>query len=111
MRSYLIEDITKENMEKIRSYLERKGYKRPIKDLYWIEVPGEILTPLQREHLSSCGPYVFSLETGKNWVKVELLIRPTTTLRCTCISYATPEQRKYVIEHIDELIKNLDISV
>ncbi len=111
MRSYLIEDISRENMDRIRNYLDKHGYRSSIEDLYWIEVPEELLSPIQREHLSSCGPYIFSLETGKDWIKVELLVRPRATLRCQCIRYASREQRRYVIELVDEIIKGLDIAV
>ncbi len=111
MRSYFIDELRRNELEKFERSLKDRGFKNPITDIFWIEVPNELLTEIQKEHLTTCGPYIFSVELGKNWIKVELLIRPTGKIRCECISYATTEQRNYVIDLIDNLLNANDKTI
>lgn len=106
MKSYFIDELRKEEVERFEKSLKQKGYKNPITDIFWIEIPNDLLTMKQKEHLSSCGPYIFSVELGRDWIKVELLVRPTGKIRCQCISYATTEQRNYVISLIDNMLNS-----
>ncbi len=110
MKSYLIDELKKEEVEKIKSYFKDKGFKSPIEDLFWVEVPVSLLSKKQKEHLNSCGPFVFSIETGKDWIKLEFLIRPTSTFRCSCISYANKRQRSYAMNLLDSILEELKIS-
>lgn len=109
MRSYLIEELAPEDIEKFKEYCERENLPGPIEDIYWLIIPEEQLTQEQQEHLSGCGPYFFSLETGEDWLKLELLARCRERIRCSCIRYATEEQRFEVINRLDTMLKNLDI--
>ena len=111
MRSYVIEEIHPDSVRRLCAYLEREGYKGPIEDIYWFELPRELYTQGQEEHRGDCGPYFLSLETGASWIKLELLIRARSRLRCSCIAYATPEQRARFIDWLDSVLRNLDISV
>ncbi len=104
MKSYLIDELTSEEIKNIKNSLEKMGLHSPIKDIFWFEVPEDILTPIQKKHLPSCGPYIFSLEIGDNWIKLELLIRATGKIRCSCISYANEAQRNYIIDMLEEII-------
>ncbi|GAB6888610.1 hypothetical protein JCM13304A_21090 [Desulfothermus okinawensis JCM 13304] len=106
MRSYLIDEIPRADIEKIRTYLREKKFKSPIEDIFWIQVPEELLTSEQKEHISSCGPYIFSLELGRDFIKLELLVRATNKIRCSCISFANLEQINYGIN----LIENIYLS-
>ncbi len=103
MKSYFIDELKKEEIEKIKSNLKKKGFLNPLKDIFWIEIPEKLLSPVQKEHLSTCGPYVFSLETGKDWIKLELLVRATGKIRCLCVDFATRQQRDFIMEIIDEI--------
>jgi hypothetical protein len=111
VRVYLIDELRKDQVGHVCSHLEHKGFKGPIKDIYWFEVPFELLASLQQEHFPQCGPYIFSLETGKTWLRLELLVRPKNVVRCECIGYAGPKQRAYIIDRLDEIIRELDIPV
>jgi len=44
-------------------------------------------------------------------VKLELLVRAQKKLRCECVAYATPAQREHIIAYLDDLLRQLDISV
>ncbi len=110
MRSYYVDELKPEAVIRIKEYLKKNGIKSPISDIFWIEVPFSLLNKTQKEHFNSCGPYIFSLETGIDWIKLELLIRPTSTLRCSCIGYSNARQRQYIIKFIDSILERLNIS-
>ncbi len=110
MRSYMIEELEPEQVEKIRTTLSDRGWTSSLDGLYRIPVPEELLGPEQAEH-KQCGPFYMAVETGTTWIKLELLVRASQILRCSCIAYATPPQRSAVIDTLDELIKSNDIPV
>ena len=103
MISYVIDEIKKADIEKVRAYLKGKNYKSPIEDIFWIPIPEELLNPTQKEHYATCGPYIFSLELGKDFIKLELLVRATNKIRCSCISFATKQQRDYAINLVENI--------
>ena len=103
MISYVIDEIKKADIEKVRAYLKGKNYKSPIEDIFWIQIPEELLNAIQKEHFASCGPYIFSLELGRDFIKLELLVRATNKIRCSCISFATKQQRDYAINLVENI--------
>jgi hypothetical protein len=111
MRTYNIEELDPEQISKVKRYLDREGYQSPLDDIYWFELPNRLLTQEQDNHSEYCGPYFLSVETGQTWLKLELLVRARKKFRCSCIAYATPEQRHFGIELLDQTLKNLDIPV
>ncbi len=116
MRSYLIEDIYAVDAKKILASLHSLGYQASIEDIYYLPLPKEYLEAEQLEHLEQCGPYIMALESIPRLgevhdFKLELLVRAQGRMRCSCVAYATPTQRAYMINFLDKLIKDLDISV
>ncbi|WP_456325584.1 hypothetical protein [Desulfonauticus submarinus] len=111
MRSYFIDELNSEEMEKITNTLKKQNLKQPVEGLYWLYLPENLYTPQQKEHLKTCGPYYFAIETGKNWLKLELLIRAEQKIRCACISYATQEQRDFLISFAENLLQELNIFI
>jgi len=111
MRSYLIDEIAADNMATIEAQLIDKGFKGPLDHIFYIPFPHEMLSDEQQQHFETCGPYTLILETGRNWLKLELLVRSRSKLRCSCIRYCTPEQRQQMIDFLDNFIHELDIPV
>ncbi|MBN2140679.1 MAG: hypothetical protein JW718_06695 [Desulfovibrionaceae bacterium] len=112
MRVYQVEDIQAQDMDKIENKLTDLGLRGAIEDIFFLPLPPELLEPEQKEHQDSCGPYACGLEIwDQNTIKLELLVRARNKLRCSCVAYATPRQREYVINYVDTLIKELDIPV
>jgi len=111
MRSYYIDEISQEDVQKFEDYLKYKNYHNPIDNIFWLPLPEDLLNEVQKGHLKECGPYYMALETGKNWLKLELLVRASGKIRCECIAYATPEQRDAVMEMLDNMLRNQDIPV
>lgn len=115
MRSYLIEDLVDEGYDKIMKAFDELKFKGPIDDIYYLPLPEELLQQEQKDHLDECGPYFMALEFIKgieeHQLKLELLVRGRKKMRCSCICYATPEQRKHMIEYLDQFIDELEVSV
>lgn len=107
MRSYLIEEIEPGRLQALAGHLQQNGYQGPIEDIFWFELPWEVLNQVQQEHLQDCGPYIVSLELGKDWLKLELLIRARNTFRCSCISYADSRQRGFSISVLEDILSKL----
>lgn len=115
MRTYLLEDIYDKDYETITKAFDDLGFKGPIDDIYYIPLPEEILQREQLEHMNDCGPYFMALEGIKevddNTMKMELLVRAKSKIRCSCVCYATPEQREHMIEYLDQFIEELEVSL
>ncbi len=111
MRSYLIQEINTSDMSKLLESLSQKAYKIPVDGLFWFILPENLLSQKQEEHKNDCGPHYLALEAGNNWLKLELLVRCEEKIRCDCITYANPEQREFMINFLDQLIRNQDVRV
>ncbi|WP_243367953.1 hypothetical protein [Fundidesulfovibrio soli] len=111
MRVYQIDELTREDVEKIEARLVQKGWTGSIKGMYYVPIPEEFLGPEQSEHLESCGPFFLPLETGDGWIRLELLVRARKILRCSCVAYANASLREHMIDSLDLLVRELDIAV
>ena len=110
MRSYLVQEISLLDMSKLLEAITREAYKNPVDGLFWFILPEHLLSRGQKEH-QGCGPHYLALEAGDNWLKLELLVRCEQKLRCDCIAYANPQQREFMINYLDQLIRNQDVRV
>ena len=110
MRCYLIEDLREDDIKRLKTRLEEMELSGLMDDLHWFPLPPALLTPEQQEH-KDCGPHCMALEVGETWIKLELLVRARNILRCSCVGYATAEQRAHMMDYLDTLLKELDISV
>ena len=52
-----------------------------------------------------------AVETGRDWVRLELLVRAKRILRCACIAYATPAQQEHMISYLENLLSDLNIPL
>lgn len=103
MRQYYIDEISFLERDNIESYLKRTLKHGPIEGVYWLEVPSDLLGPAQRDH-ESCKPFYFSVVLEENSLRCEFLVRSADNLHCTCIAWATPAQRQFVIDFTDRLL-------
>ena len=111
MRSYRIDDLLPEQVERFADHMRNRNLAGSLDGLFWLEVPDDLLANEQKEHKDKCGPYSLSVETGEDWVQMELLVRARSILRCSCVAYATPAQREPLIDMLDTIFKELDIPV
>ncbi len=108
MKSYLIDEISKEGMGKIKDYLAKNALKSSLTEIFWVKVPDDLLSEKQFEH-KACYPHVFAIELGQNWVKFEFYVRSLHNMRCTCPAYCTRSQQEFVINYANKMIESLQI--
>jgi len=112
MRTYLLEDFLPEQLAKVCERLAEMGLSGPLDGIYYLPLPLDLLSEEQTAHHAECGPYIFVLEVvGESSLKLELLVRAQGKLRCSCVAYATPEQRAQIMDTMDNLLRELDITV
>ena len=111
MRIYMVNDLTADQMATLRAHLDRKDMASSMADLYWLDVPQDLLNDEQRAHLPECGPYSMGLELLDDCVQLELLVRARNKIRCSCVAYADAVQRAFAMDALDSLFHDLDIPV
>jgi hypothetical protein len=110
MRQFVIDELSFLEHDNLDSYLKRTLKPGPMEGVFWLELPQEVLTSTQLEH-SDCGPFYFSILLEKTEIRIEFLVRSSNNLRCSCIDWASPEQRKFLLDFIDTMIKEEYIMV
>jgi hypothetical protein len=103
MRQYLVDELSFLEHDNLDSYLKRTLKPGPISGVYWLVVPEDLLASPQREH-PDCGPFYF-------YVILEFLVRSSHNMHCACIAWATPAQRQFVLDFVDNMLKAEFISV
>ena len=109
MRSFYIDELSEEDLINIRLLFEKKALSSQIEDIWWVEIPLDLLTVSQRKH-QYLRPFVFTVELGDSWLKVEFLIRSLKTLNREWQAFCTPKQRQYILSFVDKLIDDLEIK-
>jgi len=109
MRQFVIDELSPMERDNIDSYLKRSIKQGPMIGLYWIQLPEDLLSEVQREHTHH-GPFHMGVEVTNTSVKFELLVRSQVNLHCSCIAHATPTQRQFVLDFIDRMVQEELIS-
>lgn len=109
MRSYYIDEIQKNDIERINLYLKEHAERSGVDRLFWIRVPDDVLNRLQWEH-EACRPHVLAVELGDTWLKFELFVRNRTNINCACCDYATREQTRFILNFAETMIQALEIQ-
>ena len=110
MRQYLIDELSFLEHDNLDNYLKRTVKPGPIGGVFWLELPQNMLASAQLSHLD-CGPFYFSIILEKTEIRIEFLVRSSHKLHCSCISWATQEQRQFVLDFVDNMIKEEFIMV
>jgi hypothetical protein len=103
MRQFVIDEMTPLERDNLDSYLKRNLKPAPLSGIYWLSLPEALLSEAQQGH-GSCGPFYFAVDLGKTRLCFEMLVRSSANLHCTCITYATPAQRQFVLDFIDRML-------
>ena len=109
MKQYLLDEIARPDLPRIKAYLNEKAQPSGLDGIWWVELTQEQLSEVQRAH-PDCQPHCFAVELGRNFVKFEFLIRSRRTMRCPCIGYATRPQRDYIMDFADRLTSDLALK-
>lgn len=110
MRQYLIDELSFLERDNLDSCLKRTLKLGPISGVHWLEVPQDLLAPAQLA-CPDCGPFYFSVILEKTELRAEFLVRSSHNMRCSCIAWATPAQRQFVLDFVDKMLKEEFIAV
>jgi len=109
MRQFLVDEIPHRQMEAIEDYLKEKTVVSGLEKIFWLEIPEDLLSPLQLEH-KDCGPHYLAVELGQDFLKFEFLVRSRKRLRCDCVQYVTPVQETFLLNFARTLIQTLGLN-
>ena len=109
MKQYVLDEIARADLPRIRNYLNRKALTSGLEGIWWLELGKEQLSETQKAH-ANCQPYCIAVELGRTAIKFEFLIRSRQTMRCSCIAYATPAQRDWIMNFADKLVVELELK-
>lgn len=103
MRQFCIDELSREERDNLESYLKRTAKSGPVAGIFWLELPPDLWGSAQVGH-EACGPFSLGIELTENKLIVELLVRSQSNLHCSCISYATPAQREFLLRFLDTML-------
>ena len=103
MRQVAINELSDIEVKAMEEYLKINAAPGAIQGVYWFPLPDKVLAAAQAGH-EKCGPFVFAIEIVRDTVIFELLVRSSSNLHCTCTSYATAEQRQYLLDFFDRMV-------
>jgi len=109
MRYYLIDEISRADIDKINDFLNHSAMRSELEKLFWIKIPRDLLSEVQYQHVQ-CGPHVFAVELGNDWIKIEFFIRNLMDLQCTCQDYCTSQQKDFLMNFAQKMIEDLGIK-
>ena len=109
MRQFLVDEIPHRQMEAIEDYLKKKTIASGLEKIFWLEIPEDLLSPIQYEH-KGCGPHYLAIELGQDFLKFEFLVRSRKRLRCDCVQYVSPAQEIFLLNFARTLIQTLGLN-
>ena len=109
MRQYVVDELRKNELERVEQYLENHCEPGGIGSLYWLQIPDDLLSEVQLDH-NGCAPFCIGIEVTDNSVVFEMLVRSRQKLRCSCIAYASGRQRQFILDFADRLVRETEIG-
>ena len=103
MRQYLIDELSFLERDTLDSYLKRTLTPAAIEGVFFLVLPPDLLGPEQQGH-EACGPFSFSVILEQQVLRIELLVRSASSMHCSCIAWATPAQRQFVLDFADRML-------
>jgi hypothetical protein len=110
MKQYVVDQLRFLDYEKLKACLDQTRGPAELGGIYWIRMENRLLTPVQAEH-RECQPFVAALDLQEDRLSLELLVRTRSRIRCSCIAYADDRQRSWLIDVVDRMLAQLEISV
>lgn len=109
MRQFVIDELNSQERDNLESYLKKSLKVAPMMGIFWLQLPEDLWADAQLGH-DECGPFYFGVELTKDKFIAELLIRSESNLHCSCIAYATPTQREFLLRFVDTMLENEHIK-
>ena len=109
MKQYVIDELRPADYTALKTYLDGQYGTSAMDGIYWIPVASEILTDIQLAH-ADCRPQYIAVDLDSTRLACEFLVRSKNRIRCDCIEYATENQRKWLMDLIDNIFDRLQIK-
>ena len=103
MRQFVIDEMSREEMDNLDSYMKNRLDKGLVDGMFWLNIPEDLEAESQHGH-EDCRPFCCGFELTRDRLVVEMLVRSRNNMHCTCIAYATPIQRTFVLEFLDKML-------
>ncbi len=110
MRQYVVDELRKNEIERVEQYLSRTCQEGGVNRLYWLPIPDDLLSEEQAKHVKDCGPHCIGIEITEDSVVFEMLVRSRKKLRCSCITYASEQQRNFILQFADRLVRETEVG-
>lgn len=110
MKQYVLDQLRDDDYDKVLEFLKKNAEPSEFGDIFWVRIPPELYTDLQREH-QQCQPFRFAVSLTLTQAAFEMLVRSPHILRCGCIGYADSRQRDYIITYADLMLEELKIKI
>ncbi len=113
MKQYVIDELSVENHNKIKTYLDENSEHGAVAGIYRLPLPEKLLNAEQTRH-TQCQPFYFAIELAKtkigdSRITCEFLVRSANQIRCDCIGYADEHQYNWLIRKIDAMLELLKV--
>lgn len=109
MKAYRIDELSPTDLQNITARLNDMGFASELQNLFWLPVPGSMLSQEQKEHEPICGPYVMALEVLEDGISLEFLVRAKNKISCRCVQYASAKLILHMMEYVDAMLQELHI--
>jgi hypothetical protein len=110
MRSLVLDELQARDLDKLRERLNEILEASALPDVFWLSMPPDLLNPDQAEHQDTCGPHRMAVVLEEDSLRLEMLVRAQESLRCSCTAYPTRAQRDFMLNFLDRLIEDLELS-
>lgn len=109
MKQYVIDQLHRDDISKLKSYLDAHLHRPTMEGIYWLFLGPARLSEAQKAH-PECSRFYFALELEADRLVCELLVRAEKRIRCECVRYADPDQGSWLISVIDAIFDKLNIN-
>ena len=108
MRQFIIDDLSREEMDNLETYMNNKLDAGAMDGMFWLNVPEDLEAESQQGH-EDCRPFCFGFELTRDRMIMELLVRSRSNMHCSCIAYATKTQRDFALAFLDTMFAEKQI--
>ena len=109
MRQLLVDELSPLERDNIESCLKRQLTPGPLPGLFWLTLPPDLLAAPQLA-CPQHGPFKLAVELQRASLRLELLVRNSEVLHCSCTAYATAQQRQFALDYLDTLLDSEKIQ-
>ncbi|TWI77244.1 hypothetical protein LZ24_00044 [Desulfobotulus alkaliphilus] len=109
MRQYVVDTLQPEDYRRLKKALDTRFGIPLVGGVYWAELPEALSTPIQSEH-AACSPHVVALDLEETRLTCEFLVRTRKAMHCSCMGYASGEQRRWIMDMVDALLEDACVT-